>query len=688
MKQFPTPDPQQLAAIRHRNGPARIMAGAGSGKSTTMVLLVDSLIKEGVPASQIILTTFTRKGAESVQEKLEDMCGSLAKGVTVGTFHRIAAQEMIAYGGGIGNLRWHVLDEEDSEEFWIRAAREVSVAMLPKCFGADLFSGSKNVNKELEASIKGLWKPMREIRSFQVNMGRGSSDYGDFAAEHLQRRSGAYRQLMKHPSKPTLKHFFRSVLRTYEEMKDINRGRDYDDLLSGWHKLLRDDDAYRTKVRDRWRYVIVDEYQDTCICQDAIVELLNTTNLTVVGDIAQSIYQWRSAVPELMITFRSRYKATDYPLSYNYRSKDEILDVSNEVLRYHHDLICQRQAGADLPLLQLKGVRGPGGYVGMIAGKDHGNELEMVHFEIARLLRNGVLPEHIAVLCRVGYYSTPLEARLRAIKYNGANLPIQVWGGRSLLDSKTAKDLLAYFKLAARPGDEIPFIRLATLVAGVGEVAASTAFFRVLLNVPVKEELNPLLRTFAQIRRLTATKSVENFLTAVSLAAENLDALYEQDSRMQDMEKKSRRSELAAMKDGLFEAIRSNQRDGEVDLADIINQFSLEPRRDRNVPGALTIATVHAAKGLEWPHVFLIGANEGTLPVLRKQDQDAEVDDPSRRAAIEEECRICYVAMTRAKDSLTISFQQDKPSRFITQSSSTLANMASAAVEDLLATSY
>ena len=676
-----TPDEQQLAVINHEVGPARVNAGAGVGKSTTMTLRITRLIRAGVPASAILATTFTRKGAKALVEKLDELCGTAAKGVTVGTFHGIAVQEMLARMPA--DARWHVLDEDDSEAMWNQACRECAADMLPEVFGVELFTNTKHPNKELERRIKNLFGALRQLRSFQVNTNKGEEDFGSWAAVRLQERSGSYRALLRHPSKPTLVPFFTRAQKRYEFLKDLYNGRDYDDLLVAWRNLLQSDEEYRTHVRERWLHVIVDEYQDTNYLQEEVIKLLNTQNLMVVGDVAQCVYSWRSAVPALMMGFCTRYSATDLKLEFNYRSRGEILRVANGVLALHQRLLNRSQkasGGGEAPLLQLRGTRGDGGQVRFVPGIDRPHETQLIAADIERLLAAGTEPKNIAVLCRTSYYTGPLEARLRALRYAGAPLKVQVWGGRSLLDSRTAKDVLALFKCIARPADPIPFIRLATLEPGVGEVAAGEGFFRRMFGItsPIAlQGLNGILATLEKTQQRRDRSSVDQLRRMLEDGCEYLDKVYRRDPKADEVEVRQRQGELRALQEGMKGAIadmaaRAAETDEAFGLADLLNVFSLDPQRDEVNDDALTISTVHSAKGLEWKNVYVIGVSEGTLPMIRKQQDDD--DEPltaeqqaKARAEMEEECRILYVALTRAKESLTVSYAlENQASRFLT----------------------
>lgn len=678
-----TPDAQQKAAILHRGGPARVMAGAGTGKSTTMCLRVRGLVAEGVPARTIVAMTFTRKGAEELRNKLVEICGeATAAKTTVGTFHRLATQEVLAYKPALPDPatqergRWHVLDEDDASDLWHQACEEAAAERLPRLFNDEVFTGEKKPNKELEKKIRSLWSPLYEIRSYQRNMNQGSAAFGAFASLRLAGRSSAFRQLRSHPAKPKLDEFFDRVLRLYEGLKDLHNGKDYDDLLVLWCDLLRNDPAYRAALHERWQHVIVDEFQDTCLLQDEIISLLNTKNLITVGDIAQCIYSWRSAIPRLMMEFRDRYNAADYPLEFNYRSRSEILAVANSVLKVHHDMLARSQTAAvgTLPLLTLRGTRGAGGTVNFIAGASAYNETDLIAPRIERLLRDGAAPGEICVLSRISHYTRLLEARLRGFMLGGRPVPIQVWGGQSLLDTKTAKDLLAVLKCAARPADPHPYTRLAMLTPGIGEGAAADAYFRHVFSLAPTAQLRPLHEAlqgivFAQQR--SDIPGTTRLTQGVAYAAEFLQRAYATDTRLDDDDKRRRKGECDALTQGMTEAIQRLAAEGDETsvsgLAGLITLYSLDPKRDRVVENAVTLSTVHQAKGLEWKHVFVMGCNEGTLPVLRKRSEDEGPADPATEAAeLEEECRILYVALTRARDHLTVSYDHNRGlSRFL-----------------------
>lgn len=656
-------DAQQAAVINHRGSPARVMSGAGTGKSTTITGRTHALLTEAVAPETILIVTFTRKGAENIAAKLLEVCGKAASAITTGTFHRIAAKELIERQAG--KERWHVLDEDDSAQLWEQAAEEAAIAILSKQFQAELFSGKKTADKALQSRIRSLFKPLRELRSSQVNMNKGSESFALFAAQRLKPRSSNYRALIEHPSKPSLLPFFNECLKRYEDLKQTHSGRDYDDLLVAWRDLLRSDVEYRKEVHARWQHVIIDEYQDTNLLQEDIVALLNTSNLVAVGDVAQCIFAWRSAVPELMLGFRSRYGGADFPLEFNYRSHDEILTVANEVLRQHTAMLRAGRPTYDYPDLQLRGTKGPGGVVEFLAYGSSADESTDIAHRIQGLLAKGVAPNQIAVLSRVSFYTATLEAQLRGLYYKNAPLPVQVWGGRSLLDSRTAKDLLRVFKAVARPTDQWPYMQLATLMPGIGEVAAMRAFLRRMFSLPARPELALLESTLQAMEddyNAPNVRAVDRLTNLITQGAEFLRAAYATDKKLDQRERNAKSFEVEALEEGMTAAVTemaaSHPKPDSLALADLLNAYSLDPARDKSNPNALTISTIHSAKGLEWPHVFVVGVNEGTLPIVRKRrDTEEEDSDPQReKTELEEECRILYVALTRAKENLSVSY--------------------------------
>lgn len=700
------PDHQQSAAIDHPNGPARIFAGAGSGKSTTGSYRIRRLINSGVNPSSILVLTFTRKGAEDFARKNKTVCGAKGAAVTIATFHKFAASEVAAYEATYGDRtkpRWSVLDENDSDDYWHQAFQEAAAEHLPSVFNEPLFTidskGAKNPYRDTERRIRALFDPLHEIYSYVVNQNAPTTDFAHAAAGRLRQRSSAYRALLEHPAHPSLHGYFGRGLARYVQIKHTHNARDYDDLLVGWRDLLKTDVAYRSRIQARFVHVIVDEYQDTNYLQEESLAQLCTQSLFVIGDVNQCIFAWRSAKPEIMLTFHERYPGgKDYPLEYNYRSRPEIIAPSNEILHLHHRMLQDSVLG-DMPILTLKPTRTPGGKVHLIAGKTPYDETSQVAARIEALLNSGVPPQDIAIISRLSNLTRPLEARLRAYRFKGDPLPIQVWGGASLLDSKPARDLLSVLKLAERAGDPFPFQRIACLAPSIGEAAAADAFFAWIYLMPAPGPLQAMFRTIERISAVARSREgtvYDRLQTVVHAASEFLKETYNSDSKGDSLERKRHLKELADLTEGISEAIQNRLISGVTDsedptLGDLITQYSLDPKRDRVDPTALTITTVHQAKGLEWKHVFCFGVTEGSLPLVRRPSSDPAQPDAASSSEncidLCEECRILYVAMTRAKDELSISFQASKPSSFLMQTT-VLAERVSEAARAALVSSH
>ena len=664
-------NPGQNEICLHRHGPRRVNAGAGTGKTTSLVLRVKAMIEEDVPARHILVLTFTKKAAEDQKYKMRTLVGMDADDVTVGNFHSIAlneVREMTPREDSFG-----ILDQTDSSDLWKQCFDE-SLPKMPEAFKeiADKIKDSSRAKKKPtpEKKWKNLmtkWAGMlRTAYSNRINEHKAHiGQFHDYAKDFLKRFDENFDII---DSIMDLKPWIRDGEQSYQDKKYLHRSKDFDDILTSWLDLLRKNPGYKNEIKNRWPYVIVDEYQDTNFLQEELLKELNTSNLMVVGDTAQCLYSWRQAVPDLMIQFPDRYAgAKDITLDINYRSYGRILELANGILKEHHQLLKEEHTNAsNIPLIQLNGQKGPGGDVRIFHFQDNKQEANRVVNDIEALLKDGEKAENIAVLCRTSFYMQTAEsfARTRGIK-------TQVWGGRSLLESRTVKETLALLKCVLRPKDSAPFKRIAQIFPKVGEKAAERAFLQKQMEVPVPEQLQELIEFLDTIHELRVQeredKSVSNAMEIVDEAIEFMKVVYhdiygEDDWKaIQELEALS--DAFMAAKEAALEVLEQIPEDSPahkaLQLDEIMSQMSMNPLNKDPEDGAVTFSTIHQAKGMEWRHIFIMGVAEGTLPIIRKD----EVPSPER---IQEECRGLYVAVTRAMETLTITYAGKNPSRFLT----------------------
>jgi DNA helicase-2/ATP-dependent DNA helicase PcrA len=627
-----TLNPAQREAVTTTEGPLLVLAGAGTGKTRVITTRIAHLISLGIEPASILAVTFTNKAAGEMRDRLSHLAGDKAKGITVGTFHAFCVQVLREHGRALGlPRRFTICDASDQLSAVKSAMRELRVyetAMHPSAVLARL-SLAKNRMESPEA--------------FLAN-GKTSRD-----------------QLVG------------SVYERYQEFLARTRTLDFDDLLLQAVRLLRDHDEVRAHYRRRFRHVLVDEYQDTNHPQYEIVKAIGGEhrNVCVVGDDDQSIYGWRGADIRKILGFHHDFGgAKVVRLQTNYRSTRPILDAANKVIRMN----ASRHEKA------LESARGEGEPVRFVCKKDETSEAQFVVEEMRKLLRlDEAKPADFAILCRTQVQFRPFEAELRA---NG--LPYVVVGGMSFFDRKEVRDIVAFLKLAENPRDETALLRVInTPPRGVGKasldrvlafatdhgISAAEAFDRA-------GEIDGLAPAAVQGYRALRDAIDSSGLSdagedLVSRLGRLLEAVaYREEVHRLYPEAMTREARWAGVLEVLNFAENHVRRAVHPSLHGFLEELALSSgdgpgeKSDPRGDGA-TLMTLHAAKGLEFPHVFLVGMEEGLLPHMRAVAE----------GGVEEERRLAYVGITRAMTTLTLSFALERarfgrratttPSRFL-----------------------
>jgi DNA helicase II / ATP-dependent DNA helicase PcrA len=610
-----------------------VLAGAGTGKTRVITTRIAHLIARGASPASILAVTFTNKAAGEMRERVAALVGEKAREVTVGTFHAFCARVLREHAPALGLPR----------KFTI-------------CDASDQLAAVKSAMRELRVHETAMHPSAVQAR---ISLGKNRMETPE---AFLANGSGGRDQLVG------------SVWQRYVEFLARTRSLDFDDLLLETVRLLRDHEAVRARYRDRYRYVLVDEYQDTNHPQYEIVRLIGGEhrNVCVVGDDDQSIYGWRGADIRKILGFHRDFEgATVVRLQTNYRSTRPILEAANNVIRRN----ASRHDKA------LESARGDGEAVRFLRLKDETSEAVFVVEQMRKLLRlEEARPGDFAVLCRTQVQFRPFEAELRA---NG--LPYVVVGGMSFFDRKEVRDVVAFLKLAVNPRDETSLLRVInTPPRGVGKasldrvlafateqgISAAEAFER----AGEIEGLSPQSVAGYQALRAVLDSSelpdagrhlvfrLERFLDAVRYR-EEITRLYPDPT--------TREARWAGVLEVLNFAENHVKRAAQPSLHAFLEELALQsddgPGEDRTDlrENAVTLMTLHAAKGLEFPHVFLVGMEEGLLPHARAVAENG----------IEEERRLAYVGITRAMTTLTLSFAFERakygrsarttPSRFL-----------------------
>jgi DNA helicase-2/ATP-dependent DNA helicase PcrA len=587
-------NPAQRRVVTMGEGPILVIAGAGSGKTRTLVHRLAWLVEQGTSPANILLLTFTRRAAEEMLGRAR-LLQPYSRQVTGGTFHSLCHRLLRESGHLLGlPERFTVLDRADGEQMLRSIISEHGL----KNKGDNRFPKPGTV---LELISKG--------RNLELSFENIIEEY----ASHLLGYLGQLKELAAH----------------YASQKQVFGLLDYDDLLYFTETMLRENQELRQRLGRRFRYLLIDEYQDTNAVQARLVDALacGHRNVMVVGDDSQSIYRFRGARIENILEFGQTFPGAQMiKLEENYRSSKSILDLTNHIIAgarqgFAKTLLSNKPEGSKPLLLRPRNEK---------------EQSRLIVEQINRLHQQGASLGQIAVLFRSSYDSYQLEVDLA-----GCHLPFAKVGGSRFLEAQHNKDALAHLRVVANPYDFISWQRLLNLLPGVGNKRSQAITSRIAqapasaLEILAQEKPTPQMKELISLMRalgaeditpLAAVKSVLNYYEPICR-----DNFEDAPRRLRDL------AEIAALAEPYQ------------DLAQFMNDVVLEPPNQRlSAPEGeyLTLSTVHSAKGLEWEHVFIVWANQGRFPPL------PALLDP---LALEEERRLMYVACTRAASTLTIA---------------------------------
>jgi ATP-dependent DNA helicase UvrD/PcrA len=595
-------NPEQKAAVLHEKGPLLVLAGAGSGKTRVITHRLARLVETGADPRTIVAVTFTNKAADEMRERARRLLGGGPLLSFVGTFHSWALRFLRRHAAAAGlPPRFAIADSADQLALVKEAMEELGVSEQMLTPGA------------VRARISHAKNALISAQAF-------SESENDWAGERIAR-----------------------VYVLYEKKLTTSGALDFDDLIVRAVRLMRSQPGVLAFERSRVRHLLIDEYQDTNTSQDALVKLLGegAESLCAVGDEDQAIYRWRGAEVEHILKFDEDFPgARIIPLERNYRSTSGILDsasglVANNRRRRPKKLLAERGTGERVRLWRFDEDR---------------SETE----EVVRALeaRRGE-PGEVAVLYRTNAQSRPFEEELVRRR-----IPYVVVGGMKFYERAEVKDALAYLRLAGRPEDDLAFRRVVNVPArGIGQAtleklaAAARETGRSWWEVsgdPPAELTERAKTSLARFRALVsdlherAATELPSSLLEHLLEVTGLRALYESSEENEDV---ARRENLAELVSSAREFERRSAEGAT--LADYLDSVSLATDAEAAGEGrGVTLSTLHAAKGLEFPAVFVVGLEEGYLP----HGQSGEEEDE-----LEEERRLLYVGMTRAKDELTLT---------------------------------
>ena len=605
-------NPDQARAATFGDDPLLVIAGAGTGKTRTLVHRVAHLIERGVAPERILLLTFTRRAAGEMLSRAERLVGPGGARVHGGTFHSVGHRLLRQFGAAAGlPADFTIMDQGDAQDLMQLARGALGLAKSAKRFPKKEtlhYLYSRHVNTEL-ALDELLHRELPHFLEYEEQIVSLFADY-------------------------TLRKQERNLV-------------DYDDLLLFWATMLEASPDLAARIAGLYDHVLVDEYQDTNLLQARILRGMcaGHRRLTVVGDDAQSIYSFRGAHFRNILDFPRQFPgATLVTLAQNYRSTTPILALSNTLIsraeeRFTKDLWTARQGG-EKPWL--------------VTAKDEAQQTRFVVDRVLQLHEGGMPLREMAVLFRAGYMSADLE-----IELTNRKIPFEKWGGLKFLEAAHVKDVLAFLRVSDNPRDEVSWYRILMLMPGIGDSTARAlmasmqerawdpdAFTHLIAPPRARDAHRSLATLLRQLRGVAGVAEGEEGGARVANDIAAIRALYDAvlkekydrpEARLADLDQLRTIAASYPSRSAFLAALALDPPSSTQDLAG-----GSESESD-----ALVLSTVHSAKGKEWKAVFLIWAVDGWFPSSRA------VEEPDE---LEEERRLMYVALTRAKDELAVVY--------------------------------
>lgn len=628
-------NPQQYEAVTHGDGPLLVLAGAGSGKTRVIAYRIAYQIqKRNVAPAQILGVTFTNKAANEMRQRIAKLAGQSASEITLGTFHSLGLKILREHGKHLGFRRNFTIYNEGDQLSLIRT----------------LIREHPQSREKFDAGI--LLARIGQFKNQSMEAGAAYPEYGD---------------------KYDL--IFADVFQGYHQQLRACQAVDFDDLILHPIRLLNEHPKIRKEYQERYRCLLVDEYQDTNHGQYVLIRLLagKNPNLCVVGDDDQSIYGWRGAEVRNILQFEKDFpNAKVVKLEQNYRSTQVILDAANQVIQNNHKRQDKR----------LWTHRGRGRNIDAFVARDENDEANTIAWRIQTIRESTQARwNEFAVLYRSNVQSRVLESTLRV-----AQIPYEVVGGYEFFERKEIKDIVAYLRVIQNPNDDLSLLRIANVPRrGIGnntilklteeahekEIPIVQALRSAQLGGDISRSslggIHNLVRLIDDLHCEIRSRSVPDL---VRMAIERSGYREELERTIDDAILAQMKIEIVEEMVSAAASFAETQPKGT--LMDFIDTLSLgdEPgqndKEKRRKGDAVLLCTLHSAKGLEFPYVFLCGLEENLLPHARSVKDNTDVD---------EERRLCYVGITRAQRHLTLSFTQERmqygrrakrtPSRFL-----------------------
>lgn len=605
---------EQIEAVKHNEGPCLVLAGAGSGKTKVLTNRIAYLIENGVRDYNILAITFTNKAAKEMRDRVYNLVGDVAS--FIGTFHSLGLR-IIRENCGYLNLpsNFSIIDSDD------------------------VLTVIKKILKDMNLDTK------------------------QYSPSYIRNRISFIKNQML--SEMELDKFFNTpvdkivvdVYYKYNERLIASAAVDFDDLLLMPVRLFEHNKEILEHYQEKYKYILIDEYQDTNPVQYKLSKLLASKykNIFVVGDMNQSIYAFRQADYHNIVNFEKDYaNAKTIKLEHNYRSTNNILNAANDVISHNKE----RKD------LRLYSDKGDGPKITYLRSYDEKHEISLVIDEINKLYLDGYEPKDVAILYRTNAQSRAIEE-----VFASKGIPYKIYGSYYFYNRKEIKDLISYLKLIYNDKDEISLRRIINVPKrGIGDSAIKDIELRANLNqcsmydaLESKKELEfkDIIESIKKTsENLSLTELIDEVLDKSGMKKELEDShLIEDETRLENLME--------------FKSITASyeERTGSVNLGDFLEEISLVSDQSNHTEdgNVVTLMTLHSAKGLEFPVVFMVGMEEGIFPHNMSIMEDN----------IEEERRLCYVGITRAKEKLYLTNakrrmlygkdQMNVPSRFIAE---------------------
>ena len=621
---------QQCAAVTAPPGPALVIAGAGSGKTRTLTYRVAYLVENGVPPSNILLLTFTNKASREMLDRVANLLPNDISGLWGGTFHsvgnRLLRRNPEAAGFAPG---FSIMDREDQQDLL-----DAVIAKL----------GHDPKDKRFP---KG--EVLADVFSYAINTGRSIEDV----------------LVEKHPHFLEMSEQIAEAQKKYEAKKKTANSLDFDDLLEKTLLMLQHNPELAAHYQRQFQFVLVDEYQDTNRIQADFIDILakHHGNVMVVGDDAQSIYSWRGANFKNILEFPKRYPtAKTYKIETNYRSVPDILEVANAAIsanvnQFRKELVAVRDAAPVKPAL--------------VPLADSAQQALFIAQRVLELREEGIELRDIAVLYRAHYHSMEVQ-----MEFTRHGIPFQITSGLRFFEQAHVKDVAAFLKFAVNPRDEVAFKRMARLLPGIGAISAESLWAKVSAFPDLAALLPQLPAIPVPAKAAKAWKQLAHTLDEIAPAGvlqppgemihSVIEAIYDDYAKAEFPNYEARREDLKTL---------ANFAKQYTSPGDFLDQLALLTNLDHEASARedetemATLSSVHQAKGLEWKAVFVIWMTDGMFPSSRSLENEE---------AIEEERRLFYVAVTRAKDELYLTYphmrlnagygeMMQRPSRFLAE---------------------